>query len=102
MIGAATYRMAGVLWVILVLSILTVVNRIYYTYLALNRLPMPSRAGVSGAITRAFFWTDERATLPYDLWVIAILSFVWLTPPEWLADPTASGPGLIGLIASRF
>jgi phosphatidylglycerophosphate synthase len=102
MIGAVTYRMAGVLWVILVLSILTVANRIYYTYLALNRLPMPSRAGVSGVFTRAFFWTDERATLPYDIWVIAILAFVWLTPPEWLADPTASGPGLIGLIASRF
>jgi CDP-diacylglycerol---glycerol-3-phosphate 3-phosphatidyltransferase len=102
MIGAVTYRMAGVLWVILALSILTVANRIYYTYLALNHLPMPSRAGLAGAFNRAFFWTDERATLPYDLWVIAILSFVWLTPPEWLNDPTASGPGLIGLIASRF
>ena len=41
MIGAITNRMAGVLWVILVLSILAVANRIYYTYLALNRLPMP-------------------------------------------------------------
>ena len=36
MIGAFTNRMAGVLWVILVLSILAVANRIYYTYLALN------------------------------------------------------------------
>ncbi len=36
MIGAFTNRMAGVLWVILVLSVLTVANRIYYTYLALN------------------------------------------------------------------
>ena len=43
MIGAFTNRMAGVLWVILVLSILAVANRIYYTYLALNNLPMPSR-----------------------------------------------------------
>ena len=102
MIGAATNRMAGVLWVIFLLSILAVANRIYYTYLALNRLPMPSREGLSGVFTRAFFWTDERATLPYDLWVIAILAFVWLTPPDWLGDPTASGPGLIGLIASRF
>ena len=32
MIGAFTNRMAGVLWVILVLSILAVANRIYYTY----------------------------------------------------------------------
>ena len=102
MIGAVTNRMAGVLWVIFTLSILAVANRIYYTYLALNRLPMPSREGIGGVFTRAFFWTDERTTLPYDLWVIAILAFVWLTPPDWLGDPTASGPGLIGLIASRF
>jgi CDP-diacylglycerol---glycerol-3-phosphate 3-phosphatidyltransferase len=102
MIGAVTNRMAGVLWVIFTLSILAVANRIYYTYLALNKLPMPSRSGVAGVFNRAFFWTDERATLPYDLWVIAILAFVWLTPPDWLGDPTANGPGLIGLIASRF
>ena len=43
MIGAFTDRMANVLWVILALSIITVANRIYYTYLALNKLPMPSR-----------------------------------------------------------
>jgi hypothetical protein len=84
--------------VILALSILAVANRIYYTYLALNSLPMPSRDGVRGIVNRAFFWTDERTTLPYDLWVIAILAFVWLTPPDWLRDPTASGPGLIGII----
>ena len=102
MIGAVTNRMAGVLWVVFTLSILAVANRIYYTYLALNKLPMPSRSGVAGVFNRALFWTDERATLPYDLWVIAILAFVWLTPPDWLGDPTASGPGLIGLIASRF
>src|SRR5215470_8640979 len=102
MIGAVTNRMAGVLWVVLVLSILAVANRIYYTYLELNRLPMPSRKGVAGFFNRAFFWTDERATLPYDLWVIAILAFVWLVPPDWLGDPTASGPGLLGLFTSGF
>jgi CDP-diacylglycerol--glycerol-3-phosphate 3-phosphatidyltransferase len=98
MIGAFTDRMAGVLWVILVLSILAVANRIYYTYLALNARPMPRRDGFRGFFNRAFFWTDERTTIPYDLWVIAILAFVWLTPPDWLGDPTASGPGLIGII----
>ena len=41
----------------------------------------------------AFFWTYERATWQYDLMVIAILAFVWLTPPDWLSDPTASGGG---------
>ena len=101
-IGAATNRMAAVLWVILVLSILAVANRIYYTYLALNGLPMPSKEGAAGVFNRAFFWTDERTTIPYDLWVIAILAFVWLTPPDWLGDPTAHGSGLIGLIRSAF
>ena len=98
MIGAFTDRMAGVLWVILVLSIVTVANRIYYTYLALNGLPMPSTSGALGWLRRAFFWRDERATLAYDLWVIAILAFVWLVPPDWLRDPTASGLGLIGML----
>src|SRR5678810_468218 len=46
MIGAFTNRMAGVLWVILTLSILAVANRIYYTFLALNQLPMPEKAGL--------------------------------------------------------
>jgi phosphatidylglycerophosphate synthase len=98
MIGAFTDRMAAVLWVILTLSIITVANRIYYTYLALNKLPMPSTSGPAGWFWRAFFWRDERATIAYDLWVIAILAFVWLTPPDWIRDPTASGPGLLGLL----
>ncbi len=98
MIGAFTDRMAGVLWVILTLAVVTVANRIYYTYLALNTLPMPSTAGVTGTFWRFFFWRDERATLPYDIWVIAILAFVWLTPPDWLRDPTASGLGLLGFL----
>ncbi len=65
MIGAFTNRMAGVLWVLLVLSIITVSNRIHYTYLVLNNKPMPQ-----GVFARFFFWRDERATLPYDIWVI--------------------------------
>ena len=98
MIGAFTDRMGAVLWVILVLSIVTVANRIYYTYLALNKLPSPSNAGISGAFWRAFFWRDERATVAYDAWVIAILAFVWLTPPDWLRDPTATGFGLLAFL----
>jgi CDP-diacylglycerol--glycerol-3-phosphate 3-phosphatidyltransferase len=95
MIGAFTNRMAGVLWVILVLSIVAVANRIYYTFLRLNDRPMPRRDGVSGFFWRAFFWTDERSTIPYDLWVIAILAFVWLVPPNWLGDPMAHDRGLV-------
>ena len=95
MIGAFTNRMAAVLWVILVLSVLAVANRIYLTYLVLNKKPMPTHEGLRGAFNRAFFWTDERTTIPYDLWVIAILAFVWVTPPDWLADPIAQGQGLL-------
>ncbi|HYN06890.1 MAG TPA: CDP-alcohol phosphatidyltransferase family protein [Vicinamibacterales bacterium] len=96
MIGALTNRMAAVMWVIGVLSIVTVVNRIQYTYLELNGRPQPRGTGLAGMLVRAFYWTDDRATLPYDLWVIAILAFVWLTPPRWLGDPMAPvGQGLI-------
>ena len=97
MIGAFTDRMAGVLWVILVLSIVTVANRVHYTYLVLNARPVPRSSNiVLAAFSRAFFWRDERGTVPYDLWVIAILAFVWLVPPDWLGDPTASGLGFWG------
>jgi len=105
-LGAGTNRMAAVLWVILTLSIAAVADRIYYTYLILNKRPMPTREGVAGFFNRAFFWTDDRATLAYDVWVIAILAFLWLTPPGWLGDPTASGPSsvqqLISFVASSF
>jgi CDP-diacylglycerol--glycerol-3-phosphate 3-phosphatidyltransferase len=95
MIGAFTNRMAAVLWVILALSVLAVANRIYLTYLVLNKKPMPTHEGLRGVFNRAFFWTDERTTIPYDLWVIAILAFVWVTPPDWLGDPIAQGQGLL-------
>jgi CDP-diacylglycerol--glycerol-3-phosphate 3-phosphatidyltransferase len=90
-IGAFFNRMAAVMWVIGVLSIVSVANRIHYTYLELNQRPQPSRTGPLGWFVRTFYWTDSRATLPYDLWVIAILAFVWLTPPDWLGDPMAAG-----------
>jgi CDP-diacylglycerol--glycerol-3-phosphate 3-phosphatidyltransferase len=98
MIGAFTDRMAGVLWVILVLSVVTVANRIYYTYLELERRPMPSTAGPGGVFWRFFFWRDDRATLPYDIWVLVILAFTWLTPPDWLQDPTAQGLGVMAYL----
>ena len=95
MLGAMFNRMAAVMWVILILSIVTVANRIHYTYLALNHKPMPTGSNpLSNAFARAFFWRDDRATLPYDLCVVAILSFIWLTPPDWLRDPTATGLGI--------
>ena len=102
MIGAFTNRMAAVMWVIGVLSVFTVADRIIYTY---RELQTPSAEGgrmknpatlPARVLWNAFFWTYERATWQYDLMVIAILAFVWLTPPDWLHDPTASGAGPIG------
>src|SRR5918911_352504 len=54
MIGAFTNRMGAVLWVILILSIFTVADRIYYTYLVLNARPIPRGATApSKVFTRA-------------------------------------------------
>ena len=65
MIGAFTDRMAGVLWVILILSIVTVANRIHYTYLALNDKPIPTGSNpLTRGFWRAFFWRDERGDRP--------------------------------------
>ena len=64
MIGAFTNRMAAVLWVILVLSILAVANRIYYTYLALNGLPMPSREGRGAGSTARFSGPTSARRFP--------------------------------------
>jgi hypothetical protein len=58
--------------------------------------PLPIRI-----LWNAFFWTYDRATWQYDVMVIAILAFVWLTPPTWLNDPMASGSGPIGWILDR-
>jgi CDP-diacylglycerol--glycerol-3-phosphate 3-phosphatidyltransferase len=102
MIGAFTNRMAAVMWVIGVLSIVTVVNRIQYTYIELNGKRQPSRSGPFGWLVRAFYWTDDRGTPAYDVWVIAILAFVWLTPPDWLGDPTAiGGQGFVQWLLGR-
>src|SRR6266496_4130561 len=55
------YCMAAALWVILVLSIVTVANRIHYTYLVLNSKPIPTGSNVvTATFWRAFFWRDER------------------------------------------
>ena len=114
MIGAFTNRMAAVLWVIGVLSFVTVLDRIYYTWRALNASDTrigetPTRSPFRGrvltlparALWHALFWTFERVTWQYDLMVIAILAFVWITPPGWLGDPMAQGPPLIRWVSER-
>jgi len=106
MIGAFSNRMAGVMWVILVLSVFSVLDRVILTYRVLekkserpslvDRSPLPVRM-----LWNMFYWTFERATWQYDLMVIAILSFVWLVPPAWIGDPVAFGNGPIGWLLGR-
>jgi CDP-diacylglycerol--glycerol-3-phosphate 3-phosphatidyltransferase len=107
MIGAFTNRMAAVLWVILVLSVFSVADRVILTYRVLNGLPdRPPAVARSPLPVRmlwnAFFWTFERAMWQYDVMVIVILAFVWLTPPDWIKDPMAFGTGPIGWAIGRF
>jgi hypothetical protein len=59
------------------------------------QLPLPL-----AVIWRTLYWTYERATWQYDLMVVAILAFVWLTPPAWLGDPTARGLGPIAWLGN--
>ena len=66
------------MWVILVLSVFSVADRVILTYRVLekkterpsivDRSPLPVRM-----LWNMFYWTFERATWQYDLMVIAIL-----------------------------
>jgi CDP-diacylglycerol--glycerol-3-phosphate 3-phosphatidyltransferase len=119
MLGALTNRMGAVIWVTLVLSVVTVLDRIYLTWRQLEPgrrleaaragkapapLPRAQVGSIRRAITlpgrvfwRAMFWTYDRTTWQYDIMVIAILAFMWLTPPAWLGDPMAMHErGLLG------
>jgi BarA-like signal transduction histidine kinase len=41
---------------------------------------------VGGLLKRIFFWNYERGTGPYDVIVLAIVAFVFLTPRTWFHD----------------
>ena len=97
MIGAFTDRMAGVLWVILVL-----VDRdrrepdllhVSGAQRTADAVDTAGRRAGSGAPSSGA--TSARRS-PYDLWVIAILAFVWLMPPDWLQRSDGHGMGSLG------
>jgi hypothetical protein len=51
----------------------------------------PGRLGqawgrVKRAVTRSVFWAYERGTWQYDLIVLAILAFIFLSPRSWFQD----------------
>ncbi len=43
-------------------------------------------------IKRIVFWSFERGTWPYDLMVVAINLFVFLSPRSWFHDQPQIGP----------
>lgn len=49
-------------------------------------------AALGRMLSRIFFWTYERGTMPYDIAVAAILVFVLLTPKAWFHDRPQAGP----------
>ena len=53
---------------------------------------------LGAAIYRGFFWTYERGTWQYDIMVILILAFVFLTPRPWFHDQPASPPAVSGVV----
>jgi hypothetical protein len=46
---------------------------------------------VRGLLSRIFFWNYERGTLPYDIIVLAIVAFVFLSPRHWFHDQAETG-----------
>jgi hypothetical protein len=100
----------------------TVLDRIYMTWreLKAGRSLAAVKAGVApppiphtqpGVVERAIklpglviwrglFWTYDRGSWQYDVMVILILAFIWLTSPAWLGDPMAMQSK--GLIQSLF
>jgi hypothetical protein len=41
---------------------------------------------VKAAVARGVFWSYERGTWQYDIIVLAILAFIFLTPRSWFQD----------------
>ena len=41
---------------------------------------------LASAVHRGLFWTYERGTWQYDIMVILILAFIFLTPRAWFRD----------------
>ena len=51
-------------------------------------------------VRRFLLWDYPRAGWQYDVMVVLILAFIWLTSPAWLGDPMAMQSR--GLIQSIF
>ena len=54
--------------------------------------------GIVGAVAGGYLSSMLGIGSRWLVWVIAILAFVWLVPPDWLRDPTATGMGLLAFL----
>lgn len=43
-------------------------------------------SGIKLVVTRSIFWSYQRGTWQYDIIVIAILAFIFLSPRAWFSD----------------
>ncbi len=97
MVGALLHRVAPAVWLLAVLTHVTVLQRIVHTHWVLKYgHPMfrPAQAdlfaarGESSSLTRRMgialarlvFWDHERGSIPYDLALLALVAFLLLAP----------------------
>jgi hypothetical protein len=53
---------------------------------------------LASAVHRGLFWTYERGTWQYDIMVILILAFIFLTPRAWFRDRPVSAAPSAGIV----
>ena len=53
---------------------------------------------LASAVHRGLFWTYERGTWQYDVMVILILAFIFLTPRSWFGDRPVSLAPSAGIV----
>jgi hypothetical protein len=43
-------------------------------------------------LSRLLLWDYPRGSVPYDVFCLLLLLFIFLVPPAWLQDPLVTGP----------
>jgi hypothetical protein len=54
---------------------------------------------IKSALVRSVFWVYERGTWQYDLIVLAILAFIFLSPRSWFEDRRIPDSAEVGEVA---
>lgn len=77
-VGALSGHVTTALWMLAVLTNLTVLVRIHHTRRELAGRPAPPRRGARGFLYHVLFWDYERSSLPYDVACLAGVLFIVL------------------------